>query len=83
MFLFVEVFLYLKPCGRATPASTAAMLASGFGTAKPNSEFINGIYGNSIDVTDVAATVTVIFRYCSRFECSRTFVVTTGTLRLS
>ena len=37
------------------------MLASGFGTAKPNSEFINGIYGNSIDVTDVAATVTVIY----------------------
>ena len=35
-----------SPAGRVTPASTAAMLASGFGTAKPNSEFINGIYGN-------------------------------------
>lgn len=60
MFLFVEVFLYLKPCG-ATPASTAAMLASGFGTAKPNSKFINGIYGNSTDAADVTAAVTVIY----------------------
>ena len=37
------------------------MLASGCGTAKPNSEFINGIYGNSIDASDVEITATAIY----------------------